>query len=80
MVRQPVLDLPTGVLVYTIAVGAAFLGLWMYYDRRDHRRFEQERRRVSFHCIRCDALYTGPAGTVVMHCPACAKENGRLRF
>ena len=44
MVRQPVLDLPTGVLVYTIAVGAAFLGLWMYYDRRDHRRFEQERR------------------------------------
>lgn len=66
--------------VYCLLVAAVFLGLWLACDRRDHRRFERERRRSAFHCIRCDRLYLGPAGGDLCRCPACGHENMRLRF
>jgi hypothetical protein len=74
------LDLNTAAVVYCSLVGLAFLGLWRWYDQRDHRRFELERRRTTFHCIRCDALYTASAGTELYKCPKCGHENSRLRF
>jgi Zn finger protein HypA/HybF involved in hydrogenase expression len=58
----------------------AFVGLWLWYDRRDHRRFERERRKTAFHCIRCDMLYAAPRSTDVRPCPRCGHENVRLRF
>ncbi len=73
-------ELSTAVLIYAGFVAACFLGLWLYYDRRDHRRFEGERRKTVFHCIRCDAVYTGTAGMELMRCPRCGHENARLRF
>jgi len=73
-------DLTTAVLIYCGFVAVVFLGLWFYYDGRDHRRFERERRKTVFHCIRCDALYTAPAGTELMKCPRCGHENTKLRF
>ncbi len=73
-------ELTTAVLIYCGFVAVVFLGLWLYYDRRDHQRFERERRKTVFHCIRCDALYTAPAGTEFMKCPRCTHENVRLRF
>lgn len=74
------LEFATATVVYCLIVAAVFLGLWLYYDRRDHRRFELERRRRAFHCIRCDRLYTASAGTEVADCPACGHRNLRLRF
>lgn len=71
-------EFATAAVVYCVLVAAIFLGLWLYYDRRDHRRFELERRKRAFHCIRCDALYS--AGTEVARCPACNHENVRLKF
>ena len=73
-------DLTTAVVVYCTLVGVAFAGLWLWYDRRDHHRFELERRRTTFHCIRCGALYTAPSGTELCKCPRCAHENARLKF
>jgi len=73
-------DLSTAAVIYCALVGAAFLALWFYYDRRDHQRFEVERRRTTFHCIRCDTLYTGLSGAELSHCPQCGHENTRLRF
>jgi ribosomal protein L40E len=73
-------DLTTAVVFYCVIVGAAFVGLWLWYDRRDHRRFEAERRRTTFHCIRCDALYSAPAGAELCQCPKCGYENARLKF
>ncbi|MSU69538.1 MAG: hydrogenase nickel incorporation protein HypA [Opitutaceae bacterium] len=73
-------DLTTGVVVYCLLVAAVFLGLWFYYDRREHARFELERRKTSFHCIRCDRLYTAPAGAQLCPCPRCGHENTRLKF
>jgi len=74
------LELTTAVVLYCALVAGVFLGLWIYYDRRDHARFEVERRKISFHCIRCDALYTAAPGAELARCPRCSHENSRLRF
>ena len=73
-------ELPVAVVIYCVIVAIVFLALWLYYDRRDYRRFESERRRTSFHCIRCDHLYSAGARVDVSSCPRCGHENGRLRF
>ncbi len=73
-------DLTVATVVYGLLVAALFLGLWLYYDRRDHRRFERERRKTTFHCIRCDHLYTARASVELSPCPRCGHENARLKF
>ena len=42
------MDLTNAAAVYCTFVGLTFLGLWLWYDRRDHRRFELERRKARF--------------------------------
>jgi Zn finger protein HypA/HybF involved in hydrogenase expression len=54
--------------------------VWIYYDRRDHALFEAERRQVTFHCVRCDHLYTAKAGPETAVCPRCGHTNARLKF
>jgi hypothetical protein len=71
---------PAAALIYCTLVGLLFLLMWLYYDRRDHERFERERRKTTFHCIRCDRLYTGPSGSELGVCPRCGHTNARLRF
>lgn len=73
-------DLITAAVIYCVAVGGLFLVLWLWYDRRDHRRFELERRKITFHCIRCDALYSAPPGEEMCPCPKCGHANVRLKF
>lgn len=73
-------DLTTAAVVYCVLTAVAFVGLWLWYDRRDHRRFEQERRKTTFHCIRCDTVYSAPAGEEIRACPKCNHSNARLKF
>ena len=73
-------ELPIAATLICALVGVTFLGLWMYYDRREHAWFERERRKTTFHCIRCDRLYTAAAGVELCPCPRCAHQNSRLRF
>jgi hypothetical protein len=73
-------DFPAATVIYCLVLAAFFTGLWLYYDRRDHARFERERRKTTFHCIRCDQLYAGPTGADLKKCPRCGHENVRLRF
>ena len=68
------------ILVYGVVVGFSFFGIWFFYDQRDHRRFEIERRKATFHCIRCGGIYSESRGTSLCSCPFCGHENGRLRF
>jgi ribosomal protein L37AE/L43A len=74
------IEFTSAVVIYCVAVAVGFAGLWLWYDRRDYRRFERERRRTTFHCIRCDALYSASFGTEVAKCPKCGHDNMRLRF
>ncbi|MBI5770935.1 MAG: hydrogenase nickel incorporation protein HypA [Verrucomicrobia bacterium] len=73
-------EFTTAAVIYCALVGAGFLTLWLWYDRRDHRTFEAGRRRAAFHCIRCDALFAGAPGAQIEKCPKCGHENARLRF
>ncbi len=45
----------------SITVGIALVvALWVYYDRRDQRIYEQERAQSLFHCLKCGRLYSAP--------------------
>lgn len=68
------------VLLYGLCVFGLFGVLWVYYDRRDRAHYDTGRRKISFHCIRCDNLYTQPAGTETAPCPKCGHVNVRLKF
>jgi Zn finger protein HypA/HybF involved in hydrogenase expression len=74
------MDFTAGVVVYCLLVLAFFFGVWIYYDRRDHALFERERRKLTFHCIRCGQLYTAKSRTGTAVCPQCGHTNARLRF
>ena len=73
-------DLTTSALIYCLLLAVFFLVLWIYYDRRDHARFEAERRKTIFHCVRCDTIYAERGQHDAARCPRCRHENGRLRF
>ena len=77
-VTPPVFTLD--VLLYGLLVVGGFVFLWVYYDRRDRAFYDTERRKITFHCIRCDTLYTEKAGTATAPCPKCAHQNVRLKF
>ncbi len=72
--------LVSATVIYCFLVAGVFLGLWIYYDRRDHARFEAERRHVSFKCVKCGHLYAVQGVHPQSACPRCGQENDRLRF
>lgn len=74
------MDLVTATVIYSFVVAATFMGLWIYYDRRDHARFEAERRHVSFQCVRCSHLYAVQGEHASSTCPRCGQANDRLQF
>ena len=78
MVNPPSLVIP--VLLYGLLVLGLFAVLWFYYDRRDRALYDVQRRKISFHCIRCNCLYTEKAGTDTAPCPKCGHANVRLKF
>ncbi len=68
------------VLLYGLLVLGLFAALWVYYDRRDRALYDAQRRKISFHCIRCNHLYIEKAGTETAPCPRCGHANVRLKF
>ena len=68
------------ILIYGSVLVAVFGFLWVYYDRRDRGFYEEQRRRITFHCIRCDHLYTGATKAETVACPKCGHQNVRLKF
>lgn len=68
------------VMVYGVLLLGVFGFLWIYYDRRDRSFYDQARRKITFHCIRCDHLYMEKRGTETAPCPKCGHVNTRLRF
>lgn len=68
------------VVLYGVSVIGLIGALWWYYDRRDRTFYDATRRKITFHCIRCDHLHTERAGTETAACPKCGHENIRLKF
>ena len=73
-------DITVHVVLYGLLVLGVFAGLWIYYDRRDRALYDTQRRKITFHCIRCDHLYTEKIGTATAPCPKCGHTNTRLKF
>jgi hypothetical protein len=78
MIEPPDLTIP--ILLYGLLTVGLIGVLWFYYDRRDRALYDVQRRKISFHCIRCDHLYTELAGTETAKCPKCGHVNTRLKF
>lgn len=68
------------ILLYGLLVLGVFGVLWFFYERRDRALYDAGRRKITFHCIRCDHLYTRPAGIETAPCPKCSHVNTRLKF
>ena len=73
-------DFTLDVTLYALLVLGLFGFLWIYYDRRDRAFYDAERRKITFHCIRCNALYAEKASTATAPCPQCGHVNVRLKF
>lgn len=73
-------DYTLDVIIYGLLILGVFGFMWVYYDRRDGSFYDAERRKITFHCIRCDRLYTEKAGTEIAPCPKCGHQNTRLKF
>jgi hypothetical protein len=63
-----------GLGVLTIAI------LWVWSERRDRLFYDSTRRRTTFHCIKCNRVYTSTESHEASRCPACGQENSRLKF
>ncbi|AWI09926.1 putative paraquat-inducible protein A [Ereboglobus sp. PH5-5] len=74
------MDLLTVVVIYCFAVGGFFMGLWLFYGRREYSLFEQARRKTTFLCARCNKLYAAAGSPETCVCPRCGHENARLKF
>lgn len=73
-------DITFPVVLYGLLVLGLFGALWIYHDRRDRAFYDAQRRKITFHCIRCDHLYTEKSGTGPAPCPKCGHVNTRLKF
>lgn len=73
-------DFSIAIILYGLLVIGGFILLWIGTDRRDQALYEAQRRKISFHCIRCNHLYTEKAGTETARCPRCGHDNVRLKF
>lgn len=73
-------DLSFATVLYTGAGLLVIAGLWFWFDRRDRAFYDSTRKRITFHCIKCDRTYTSTGPGDVSRCPGCGHENTRLKF
>lgn len=72
------MSLEIATCIYSFLVASVFVGIWVYYDRRDHAHFEAERILVSFHCAECGRIYTHNVTKTKAVCPSCNRENTHI--
>lgn len=69
------------VVVLQVGAGIALLtGLWLYYDRRDRLFYDRTRRLTTYHCLKCNQVYTAAPQAGLVPCPRCGHANPRLHF
>ena len=79
---QPMHPFTLFLILYT---GSALVGvtcLWVLYDRRDKRSFEDHRRQKVLFCVRCNKLYAVKKRDVSegVPCPKCEYKNYELSY
>lgn len=74
------MDFVTATVIFCLLIAVIFLGLWLFYDRRDYALFEHARKKSTFCCVRCQHLYSITGRPELGKCPQCGHENARLKF
>ncbi len=49
-------------------------------SRKGKHAYEELARSATFHCLRCDSIYTAPAAAKTASCPKCGYKNSKLKF
>ncbi len=68
---------------FAVVVSAAMLILGVSavaVSRRQRKSYEFLARTETFHCLRCDSVYTAAAGSDSQPCPKCGYKNSKLKF
>ncbi|CDE84864.1 putative uncharacterized protein [Coraliomargarita sp. CAG:312] len=68
---------------FAIIVSAALLicgAAAFAFSRRQMRDYEKLARTSTFHCMRCDSVYTASSQVQSQPCPKCGYKNARLKF
>ncbi len=63
----------------TAALVAAGAGAWIHTRSRKHTK-ELLAKSSTFHCLRCDCVYTSSASDLTAVCPKCGYKNTKLKF
>ncbi|MBP3525209.1 MAG: hydrogenase nickel incorporation protein HypA [Opitutales bacterium] len=63
----------------TVALVAAGAGAWIHTIGRKHIR-ERLAKSSTFHCLRCDSVYTSSESDLTAVCPKCGYKNTKLKF
>jgi rubrerythrin len=54
--------------------------LWIHYENLDDRKYRKMATQSLFHCVKCGELFQIKGNKETADCPACNKNNLRLRF
>ena len=57
-------EFSTAAAAYCVLVAVAFLSLWLFYDRRDHLRFDRERIDCDAECKHVKRQHSGNDGAM----------------
>ena len=66
-----------------LSLGAFFVVtfyFWIRFEDRDERKYRGLGATVLFHCVKCGELFQVRGQKETADCPACGKNNLRLRF
>lgn len=66
-------------MAITAAFVAAGVGAWLFARERKHIR-EPLAKTSTYHCLRCDSVYTSAATDLTALCPKCGYRNTKLKF
>jgi hypothetical protein len=74
------LDFSSFIVAYLFLGLSLFMGLALFYDRRDRATDAARQARSARHCARCGHLYSARSPEGEAPCPRCGLPNQRLRF
>ena len=49
-------------------------------SRKQRKEYERLARTETFHCLRCDSVYTSSESDLTAVCPKCGYKNTKLKF
>lgn len=65
-------------LASLLLLAVFFAAFW--FSRKQTVSYENLARTSSFHCVKCDSVYTAKVDVEIAICPKCGHKNSKLKF